>query len=182
MLFRSQPGVPVQVALQTVRYRSGAEPLITVLQTVAATTDANGRATAQVPLPATAGNYRIRVSAASEGREVSDTTFVYVPSVPGGATARDADSNEQTVELVLDKASYAPGESAHVVIRGGDVDGAVLVAKEGRQITCRPFSFSGRAPVCRSVSSQWPSNPNRCPAPACRRAPRGPQPWSSGRW
>lgn len=126
-----QPGVAVRAAVQKVEYRNG-EQQVTTLQTLTATTDANGRVTMQVPMPATPGSYRIRVAATSEGREVADTTYVFVP---GARQETDSEPDEQTLELVLDKKAYAPGEPAHVVIRGGELDGPVLVTKEGQQVT-----------------------------------------------
>ena len=127
-----QPNVPLTFALQHVRYIEGHwnEPEVKVITTGTGVTDQDGQGTWTVPLGHDPGMYRIAVEAPSEGRTVSDWTSLWVP---GGKEADDS-GEERTLELVADKKTYAPGDTARLSIKGDIPGTAVLVSKEGRSV------------------------------------------------
>lgn len=94
-------------------------------------TDASGRATWNTTLPTEGGSYRLYASARSGDRVVKSSTWAWVPT-----TAEESRwDREQQLELIPDRKSYQPGDTARFVIRGADVTGPMLVTKEGRTIT-----------------------------------------------
>jgi alpha-2-macroglobulin len=129
----AQASVPVTLALEHMQYRSGyyAEPAITVLASLSATTDGTGRATAAFTLPARTGSFRVRATAPSAGRTVRDDVFLWVP----GAGGDSGETGDRYLELLADKRSYQPGESATLIVRGETVIGPVLVTKEGQHVS-----------------------------------------------
>ncbi|MGE0863775.1 MAG: alpha-2-macroglobulin [Vicinamibacterales bacterium] len=128
----AQPNVPIRFVLERLTYRAGyySEPEVTQVSDGGVTTDANGLATATVSLPADTGSFRVRVSAPSEGRTVQDDVWVWVPG-PSEST----DSDERYLELLADRKSYQPGESARLIVRGETITGPVLVTKEGQHVS-----------------------------------------------
>ncbi|MBA3269617.1 MAG: hypothetical protein H0T71_03830 [Acidobacteria bacterium] len=130
----AQPGVPVTVVLDQVTYRSDAysEPHSTEVGRTTVPTGANGEASAVLTIPAAGGSYRIRAVAPAVGREVSDETWLWVA---GPQEAREAEEGDRYLELMADKRAYAPGDTAHLVVRGEPVSGPMLVTKEGQQVT-----------------------------------------------
>ena len=94
------------------------------------TTDADGLASWSASLPASAGWYRFRVTGLSEGRQVEDVSGIWVSGESSEFSQGDA-----FLELIADKPSYTPGDTARLVIRGAAVTAPVLVTKEGRQIS-----------------------------------------------
>ncbi|MGH9160456.1 MAG: alpha-2-macroglobulin family protein, partial [Vicinamibacteraceae bacterium] len=94
-------------------------------------TDASGRATWTTRLPAEGGSYRLYASARSEDRVVKSSAWAWVPQTGEESTW----DREQQLELIPDRKSYQPGDTARFVIRGADATGPMLVTKEGRTIT-----------------------------------------------
>jgi uncharacterized protein YfaS (alpha-2-macroglobulin family) len=132
-LGNAQANVPLTVVLEHLQYRSGyyAEPEATTLATRTATTDASGRATVSFTLPNRNGTLRVRATAPSGDRTVQDDLFIWI-SGPGENLD---DNGDRYLELLADKRSYAPGESATLIVRGETVVGPVLVTKEGQHVS-----------------------------------------------
>ncbi len=128
----AQPNVPVRVVLERLTYRAGyySAPEVAQVSEGSVTTDANGLATGRVTLPDQTGSFRIRVSAPSEDRTVEDDVWLWVPG-PSETT----DSEERYLELLADRKSYQPGESARLIVRGETITGPVLVTKEGQHVS-----------------------------------------------
>jgi alpha-2-macroglobulin len=127
----AQPGVDVTATLERVVYGAG-EPRVTELARGAVRTDETGMArwTARLPDDRAGGHYRVRMQARSGERTVSDTANLWV----AGATEETYDE-DQVLELVADRPTYAPGDAALLMIRGSEVDGAVLITKERETTT-----------------------------------------------
>jgi uncharacterized protein YfaS (alpha-2-macroglobulin family) len=127
-----QPHVPIQVTLERDTYRERQQQSARETVTSGSTeTDADGRATWTGVLPQAPGTYRFRVAAESEKRTVEDTAYVWVT----GRNPEWASQEDTYLELIPDKSSYAPGETARVVVRGGEIAAPLLVTKEARDIT-----------------------------------------------
>lgn len=128
----AQANVPIRVVLERLIYRDGyyGEPEVEQVSDTGVTTDANGLATGRVTLPNQTGSFRVRVSAPSEGRTVQDDVWLWVPG-PSETT----DSEERYLELLADRKSYQPGESARLIVRGETITGPVLVTKEGQHVS-----------------------------------------------
>jgi hypothetical protein len=79
-----------------------------------------------------AGPYRVEVSAVSDERRVSTTTYAWA------STANDdgdfAEDRGVQIQLVPDKKRYAPGDIARVLVSAGVTPEAVLVTREGRSL------------------------------------------------
>ena len=129
----AQPNVPVTLALEHLQYRSGyyAQPEVTSIATQNLATDAQGRALVTFTLPNRTGSFRVRATAPSAERTVQDDVFLWVPG-PGDYAG---DSGDRYLELLSDKRSYQPGESATLIVRGETVIGPVLVSKEGQHVS-----------------------------------------------
>lgn len=127
-----QAGVPVHIALERVEYRSGErEPRVTIAQQADVASDAEGRARVSLTVPPQAGSYRVRASAPSEGRQVTETAYLFVP----GQVSEELAGGDQFLELVADRKTYAPGDTAQVVVRGAEFDTSVLVTKESQHVS-----------------------------------------------
>ncbi len=123
-----QPKVPVTLTLERRYYEEPGEPARaqTLVSTTTVTTDAEGRANWRLTMPTETGYYVFTARATSAGRTIEEHVNV---SVPGTDDTFDEDGGSPT-ELVSDKTEYAPGDVARVMVRGDDVGGAVLAAKE----------------------------------------------------
>ncbi len=94
------------------------------------TTGPDGSATAELKIPAEAGSYRARASAQTpEGRTVEQYTYVWV-----SGSGESGWYSQKTVQIVPDKKSYRPGDTAKVLIVTGRPNTAVLVSIEGRDL------------------------------------------------
>lgn len=90
-------------------------------------TDAQGTARLDTkPLPA--GVFKVFVSADSNGREVREDTYLWVE---GGGSSWMSSRGEE-IQIVPDKKSYKPGETARVLLVTGARKSKVLVSVEGR--------------------------------------------------
>ena len=119
---------PVQTAFRVEMnrfdWRKGAGQQITATQ---GQTDASGKAQVQLKIP-DSGEFRVRVSAmAPEKREVETTAYLWVP----GQSPWWSGTEEERIQIVADKKSYQPGETAHVLIVTGQDPASVLVTAEG---------------------------------------------------
>jgi uncharacterized protein YfaS (alpha-2-macroglobulin family) len=128
-----QASVPISLTLEHLSYRSGyySEPTATAVATTSATTGADGTATARFTLPNQSGTFRVRVTAPSADRMVEEFAWVWVP----GPSEVTDDSGDRYLELLADRKSYQPGESARLIVRGETIAGPVLVTKEGQHVS-----------------------------------------------
>lgn len=127
-----QAGVRIHALLERIEYRSSdSTQTTTTLHESDQDADADGRARWSFRAPSEPGSYLVRVTAASEGRQVSDTTYLWVP----GRTERFENEGDQFLELVPDRRSYQPGDTARLIVRGADFDASVLVTKEGQHVS-----------------------------------------------
>lgn len=149
--YMARPGTPVTVRARTVDYRGTAVPGVAVnvdvvrsewnsdtgeqerevVDTFALTTGQDGRGQATFNAPSRPGSYRIVSRAASGDRTVTDEHWLWVP----GASESTYDSGEQSLELVSDKGTYAPGDVARIAVRGDRPAPQVLLTKEARTVT-----------------------------------------------
>jgi hypothetical protein len=136
-----QPGLALQAALERLTYPEGrwSEPKTTVVESGSMTTDADGRASWSVTLPKEAGSYQFRVSGDSSGRRVEDTTGIWITG-----EAAQYGQGDAYVELIADRPSYKPGDTARLVVRGAEVSAPVLVTKEGQHISYYRVVRTGR--------------------------------------
>lgn len=127
-----QPNTKVHAVLEQVDYRDGYNnPTVTTLEQADVTTDADGRALWAIAAPRTSGSYRMRVTAQSEGRTISDISSIWVP----GVQEDGFDDGDRFLELIADKRTYLPGDTARLIIQGEAFNGAVLVTKESQHVS-----------------------------------------------
>ena len=98
------------------------------------TTDTAGRATWSIPVPAHAGDYRVRAEARESGRIIADDSYLWVPG-PREMSADDDYGFDRYLELIPEKRTLAPGETARFLIRGAEFDSQVLVTKEAQSVS-----------------------------------------------
>ena len=130
----AQPNIPITVELNRVEYRTGYynAPTITRVMSAQARTDAAGHAVAAVTLPAgQTGSFTIVATATSAGRTITDDAYVWVPGADGAADA----GGERYLELIADRRSYQPGDTARLVVRGDPISGPVFLTKEGQHVS-----------------------------------------------
>lgn len=96
------------------------------------TTGADGKATAELQIPAQGGSYRVRVTGfGQEKREIESLSYLWI----SGRQEYDYGGPERrTVDIVPDKKSYRPGDIAKVLIMAGQPGTTVLVSVEGRDL------------------------------------------------
>ena len=123
-----RPGLPLTFVLERLTYEEGRyeSPSVEQLASGAGTSDAEGRATWQVKTPDAPGDYRVRAETHADGRVVSADASVFVP----GPENTFYDEGDRTFELIADRPSYQPGDTARLVLRGEPITAPVLVTKE----------------------------------------------------
>jgi uncharacterized protein YfaS (alpha-2-macroglobulin family) len=129
-----QPNIPITVVLNRMEYRAGYynAPTITRVASAQATTDANGNAVATVTLPAgQTGSFTLTATATSGGRTITDDAYVWVP----GADDAGAGGDQRYLELIADRRSYQPGDTARLVVRGDPISGPIFLTKEGQHVS-----------------------------------------------
>src|SRR6516165_8249845 len=98
-----------------------------LVSTAAGQTGADGKGQVQFTIP-DAGEFRVRITAMSvPNREVEDTAYLWAP----GQSPLWAGTQQERVQMVADKKSYAPGDTAHVLIVTGKEPTSVLVGAGG---------------------------------------------------
>ncbi|MGH9387912.1 MAG: alpha-2-macroglobulin family protein, partial [Vicinamibacterales bacterium] len=107
-------------------------PTVTHIATAEGTTDADGRGSASFTLPDQTGSFRVTVSAPSNDRTVKGQTWLWVP---GPSDAASIDAGDRYLELLADRKTYQPGDSARLIVRGETVSGPILVSKEGQHVS-----------------------------------------------
>jgi uncharacterized protein YfaS (alpha-2-macroglobulin family) len=125
--------LPVRIVLDRISYRSGyyAEPTATKIGETSVTLDASGRADVQLTLGNEAGTYRVRSTVDHEGRFISDDSWVWV----AGELDPSEVAGDRYLEMVADKRTYAPGDTARLIVRGEQVSGPILLTKEGQHVS-----------------------------------------------
>jgi len=98
-----------------------------VVSTSQGQTGSDGKGQVQFTVP-DAGEFRVRVTAMSvQNREVEDTAYLWAP----GVGPLWAGTQQERVQIVADKKSYALGDTAHVMLIAGAEPASVLVTTEG---------------------------------------------------
>ncbi len=128
----AQAGVPISLVLERITYPEGryADPTATGVARSVATTATDGTASASLTLPPNAGTYRVRAHATAGERQIRAETWVWVSGIED--TSSDAD---RYLELMADQRSYAPGQTARLIVRGERLSGPILVTKEGQIVS-----------------------------------------------
>src|SRR5208283_2512252 len=115
---------PFRVEMNRWDWRKGAGPVITTAQ---GQTGANGKGQVKLTIP-DAGEYRVRVTATTpQKRQVETTAYLWAP----GESPWWSGPAEERVQIVSDKKTYQPGDTAHVLIVTGKEPASVLVTAEG---------------------------------------------------
>jgi uncharacterized protein YfaS (alpha-2-macroglobulin family) len=116
------------------------EEQIIVKASASAQTDPQGNAKVTMKIPE-GGSYRVRVMARTpEGRDVESETYLWV----SGGYADLYGDNRQTLQLVTDKKTYSPGDTAKVLILTGVPKAQVLVSVESTGLeSARVVAASG---------------------------------------
>lgn len=125
--------VAVGAVLERITYARGyySEPTATLVEETTGRTDERGAALVAFTLPPQAGSFRVRVTTPTdEDRTLSGETWIFVPG--GEETTFD---EERFVELIADRRSYQPGDTARLMLRGDSVSGPILVTKEGQHVS-----------------------------------------------
>lgn len=127
-----QAGVKINVWLERIvrqeQYEAPSDAE-TVSQSVIET-DASGRASWKLTLPSSSGSYRFQASTRAGDRLVRDSTFIWVPGASDTMT-----SGDEYLELVADKKTYQPGDTARLLIKSGRFEAPVLVTKESQTVS-----------------------------------------------
>jgi len=136
-----QADLPLRAVLERLTYAEGrwSEPTAAVVASGSMTTDADGQASWSVTLPKEAGSYQFRVFGDSNGRRVEDTSGIWITG-----EAAQSGQGETYVELIADRPSYKPGDTARLVVRGSEVAAPVLVTKEGQHLSYYRVVRTGR--------------------------------------
>lgn len=126
-------GVRVSLVLERITYPEGygADSVATKSAQTEVTTDAQGVAAARLTLPNDAGTYRITSRASVGASDVTDQAWLWVP----GPDESTAGGDDRYLELLADRRSYQPGDTAHLMVRGASVSGPILVTKEGQHVS-----------------------------------------------
>ncbi|MGB7556075.1 MAG: MG2 domain-containing protein [Candidatus Korobacteraceae bacterium] len=105
-------------------WRKGAGQVVTTSQ---GQTDASGKAQIKLTIP-DAGEFRVRVTATTpENRTVETVAYLWAP----GESPWWSGPAEERVQIVADKKTYQPGDTAHVLIVTSKEPTSVLVTVEG---------------------------------------------------
>jgi len=126
--YEGQPvaGVSFRIELQERRWSQPPGPVVTAVE---GRTDDAGKATTEVRLPAGGSFVARAISRTPEGRDLEDTTHLWVAA---GNAAQGLPRGR--VEIVPDKKSYSPGETAKLLILTGQPRAHLWVTLEGRRI------------------------------------------------
>ncbi|MGC4083427.1 MAG: alpha-2-macroglobulin family protein [Vicinamibacterales bacterium] len=126
-----QASLRVHATLERVDYSNGYDnPRVTTIEQGDVTTDADGRAQWSTTIPRDAGSYRFTISTASDGRTIRDTASIWVPGREEGV-----DDSDRFLELIADRRTYQPGDTARIMVQGETFDAQVLVTKENQHIS-----------------------------------------------
>lgn len=114
--------------VQVRRWNTTTYDYTTVIQTLNLTTDATGQATTPVTI-AEPGYYQIRLTGSDRrGHALEQTTWLYVFD---GATLWTRDTTQNDLRVAVDRATYAPGETATLLIESTMSGPALLTVERG---------------------------------------------------
>jgi uncharacterized protein YfaS (alpha-2-macroglobulin family) len=116
-------------------------------------TDAQGKG--RVELPTRSGSLLARVSAQTpEGRTVTGDAYIWI----SGAYSYNA--TDQRLSIVPDKKSYAPGDTARILIAGAPPNSHLWIAVEGKSLRSQQFVSSpdGSATVDVPITAEMAPN------------------------
>ncbi len=117
-------GTTFHVEMNRWDWRKGAGQSVTTTQ---GQTDASGKAQVKLNIP-DAGEFRVRVTATTpENRTIETTAFLWAP----GESPWWSGPAQERVQIVPDKKTYQPGDTAHVLIVTSKEPTSVLVTVEG---------------------------------------------------
>ncbi|HET7081791.1 MAG TPA: MG2 domain-containing protein, partial [Chloroflexia bacterium] len=125
------------------------KPKDTLLGQQQVTTDAQGHTQVSFT-PQEAGQYRIAAqSRDAAGNTITSATYGYATdSTPGAAPVPWQQKNNNVVTLVADKSSYAPGDTAHILVTSPFTQATGLLTIERGHILSRQIvDLRGPAPV-----------------------------------
>ena len=121
---------PVQVSLARLNRRSETPP--TVVSTVNGIVGTDGMGHAKLSLPAVGGSYEVTVSARSgHGRVVRNSGYIWIA---GAGENGFFEGTQHTVQIVPDKKTYFPGDTAKVLLITGKPNTPVWVTVSSRDI------------------------------------------------
>ncbi|MGH9787343.1 MAG: MG2 domain-containing protein, partial [Candidatus Acidiferrales bacterium] len=100
------------------------------ITSLSATTGPDGKARVQLPLGSGGSFYARATARTPEGREVEGRDYVWVT----GPGASWWGARRERLQIIPDKKTYAPGETARLLIITGTPDANVLVTTEGREL------------------------------------------------
>ena len=127
-----------------------------VVSTAQGQTGADGKGQVQFTIP-DAGEFRVRITAVTpENREVENTAYLWAP----GESPLWAGTQQERIQIVADKKSYAPGDTAHVLIVTGNQPASVLVTSEGNGLYSAKVIRSNGGSVTVDVPIQPEFAPN----------------------
>ena len=140
--------VRAKVRVELVKYNWRNRAYAEVKAATDVETGADGEAKAEL-LIAAADSYRVRVTARTpEGRDVEDYTYIWTP---GGGFEDSDESARKNLQIVTDKKSYLPGETAQLLLMVGRANTAVYVTVEGRDLRSRKLVRSKDSTVVYEV-------------------------------
>src|SRR5579875_3200039 len=120
---------PVHVELRSWDWTARSEG--SVLASADVRTDAEGNGNVSLKLPREGGDYRVVSTAPSGDRTVESEQYVWVSG--WSSIYGDADPS-RAIQVVADKKTYKPGDTAQIMIATGQDNTPVLVTVEGRDI------------------------------------------------
>lgn len=130
--YENQPvSAAFRVDVRSYRYEKGERVWGDSVASASGKTGADGRASASVTV-ANAGSYIARVTSRTpEGREVLREVWLWIS---GGDGAGFSSLRGEEIQIVPDKKSYKPGDTARLLITTLGQDAHVLVTTEGRDL------------------------------------------------
>jgi uncharacterized protein YfaS (alpha-2-macroglobulin family) len=129
--YESKPvGTQIHLELRAWSWR-GRPQEGSIVASVDATTGRDGQGQAEIVLPQSGGSYQLTLTSHTpEGRTVQLQQFLYV----SGRGDFDFGESRRTVQIVPDKKTYAPGQTAQLLAITGAPSTAVLFSIEGRDL------------------------------------------------
>ncbi len=125
------------------------KPKDTPAGTASVTTDAQGRAQAAFS-PKEAGEYRIAATTRdSRGNTITSATYTWVSDeANAGDTISWRQKNDSLIEMVADKKTYQPGDTARILVTSPFTDAVgLLTVERGRLREHRVVQLKGGSPV-----------------------------------
>ena len=127
-------GVSVQARLERLVYdpTTYGPPRVELIADDVIQTGPDGRAVWNTVLPTEGGSYRFLASTQAGRRVISDETGLWIP---GEDEADTYDDFTRVLELVADRRTYQPGDTARLMVRGERFETSMLLTKEAQHVT-----------------------------------------------